>query len=118
MEHRGIVGGRCVSYIDDLREVIHKLHGATATHVESVPITESFKGRTIWDGVVEVFDLHGHPGTHRVYAWSHETEDPDSPTRHVTVLHVPPAVSPLMAVRASIASDYYDSQKGKKAGKA
>jgi hypothetical protein len=72
-----------VSYIDELREIIHKLHGATATHVESVPVTEVFEGRTIWDGIVEVFDLKGHPGTHRVYARSHETDDPDSPKRHV-----------------------------------
>jgi hypothetical protein len=99
-----------MTYIDELRDVIHKLHGATATHVASVHITEVFQGQTIWDGIVEVFDLHGHPGTHRVYAWSHETDDRDHPKQHVTVLHVPPAISPLMAVRASIASDYDRSQ--------
>jgi hypothetical protein len=95
-----------VNYIDDLREIIHKLHGATATHVESVPVTETFEGKTIWDGIVEVFDLHGHPGTHRVYAWSHETDDPDNPKRHVTVLHLPPVVSPITAVRAAIVQEY------------
>jgi hypothetical protein len=95
-----------VTYIDELKDVIHKLHGATATHVESVPVTETFNGRTIWDGVVEVFDLHGHPGTHRVYAWSHETDDPTTPTRHVTVLHLPPVVSPLTAVRAAILQEF------------
>jgi hypothetical protein len=99
-----------VSYIDELREVIHKLHGATATHVESVPVTETWKGRTIWDGVVEVFDLHGHPGTHRAYAWSHETDDPDNPIRHVTVLHIPPAITPLMAVRTAIAAEVRNAQ--------
>lgn len=99
-----------MNYIDDLREIIHKLHGATATHVESVPVTETFEGKTIWDGVVEVFDLHGHPGTHRVYAWSHDTDDPDSPKRHVTVLHIPPVISPLTAVRAAIVQEFRDAQ--------
>jgi hypothetical protein len=99
-----------MSYIDELREIIHKLHGATATHVESVPVVETFKGMTIWDGVVEVFDLHGHPGAHRVYAWSHETDDPENPQRHVTVLHVPPVVSPITAVRAAILQEYEDAQ--------
>jgi len=100
-----------MSYIDELREIIRKLHGATATHVESVPVTETFNGLTIWDGIVEVFDLHGHPGTHRVYAWSHETDDdPGNPKRHVTVLHLPPVVSPITAVRAAIVQEYRDAE--------
>jgi hypothetical protein len=99
-----------VSYIDELCEIIHKLHGATATHVESVPVVEMWEGKTIWDGVVEVFDLHGHPGTHRVYAWSHETDDPENPTRHVTVLHIPPVINPITAVRAAILQEFQDAQ--------
>ena len=98
-----------MNYIDDLSEIIHRLHGATATHVESVPVTETFEGKMIWDGIVEVFDLKGHPGTSRVYAWSHETDDPDSPKRHVTVLHIPPVVSPITAVRAAIVQEYRDA---------
>jgi hypothetical protein len=100
-----------MSHIDDLKAIIHKLHGATATHVESVPVTEVFQGQTIWDGIVEVFDLHGHPGTHRVYAWSHETDDPDDPKRHVTVLHLPPVVSPITAVRAAIMQEFRNAQQ-------
>jgi hypothetical protein len=26
-----------------------------------VPVTETFEGRIVWDGVVHVFDLTGHP---------------------------------------------------------
>ena len=88
--------------IDELKGVIHKLHGAAATHRESVPVKETWQGQTIWDGVVEVFDLKGHPKTHRAYAWSHDTDDPKHPKRHVTVLHIPPAVSPKTAVQAAI----------------
>ena len=66
-----------MSYIEELKDVIRKLHGTEATHVETVPIKEEFQGQTIWEGDVEVFDLDDHPKTHRVYAWAHETEDAD-----------------------------------------
>jgi hypothetical protein len=95
-----------MSHIHDLREVIKRLHGAEAKHVESVPVKETHQGKTVWDGVVEVFDLIGHPKTHRVYAWAHETGDPKKPKRHVTVLHIPPAISPETAVRAAIIQEY------------
>lgn len=43
-------------------------------------------------------------GIHRdtIYAWTHATDDPDIPKRSVTVLHVPPAISPITAVRVAI----------------
>jgi hypothetical protein len=91
-----------VSYIEELQDVIHRLHGATAIHVKSAPVTETFQGKTVWDGVVEVFDLTGHPKANRVYAWAHETDDPKHPKRYVTVLHLPPAVSPETAVKSAI----------------
>ena len=70
-----------MSYIKELQDVIRKLHGTDSTHIETVPIKEEFQGQTIWEGEVEVFDLHDHPETHRVYAWAHETEDADNPRR-------------------------------------
>ena len=91
-----------MSYIDDLKNAIRKLHGVDSTHRTSVPVKEVFQGQTIWDGIVEVFDLHGHPKANTAYAWSHDTDDPNSPKRSVTVLHVPPAVSPETAVRVAI----------------
>ena len=95
-----------MSHIDELREVIHHLHGAKATHRESVPVKETWQGKTIWDGVVEVFDLKGHPKTHRAYAWSHDTDDPEHPRRHVAVLHIPPAISPRTAVQTALVQEY------------
>ena len=95
-----------MSHIDDLKAIIHKLHGAEATHRESVPVKEVFQGETVWDGIVEVFDLEGHPKANTAYAWLHDTGDPDKPTKHVTVLHVPPVVSPITAVRAFIVQEF------------
>ena len=91
-----------MNVIDDLRDVIRILHGVESTHLESVPVKEVLNGHTVWEGIVEVFTLHGHPQANSAYAWSHETDDPANPTQHVTVLHIPPAVSPLTAVRAVI----------------
>ncbi len=89
-------------YIAELRDVIRRLHGAEATHVESVPVKETFQGRTVWEGIVEVFDLVGHPTAFRAYAWSHDTDDPADPRRHVTVLYAHPVKSAQDAVRAFI----------------
>ena len=75
------------SYIEELRDVIRHLHGGEATHVE-------------------VFDLHGHPAAKRVYAWAHETENPERPKRHIAVLHLGPVTSPQEAVKAAIVNQY------------
>lgn len=91
-----------MTYIEELKDVIHKLHGVHSTHRQSVPVKEVFQGKTVWDGIVEVFTLHDHPKANTAYAWSHGTDDTGTPRRSVTVLHIPPAVSPETAVRAAI----------------
>ena len=98
------------SYIQELQDVIRRLHGAEAKHVESVPIKEEFKGKTVWDGIVEVFHLRGHPKTDRVYAWSHETDNPQKPKKHVTILHLHPVTSPQAAVRTAIIQEYRNAE--------
>jgi hypothetical protein len=94
-----------MNYIADLKDVIRILHGVESTHITSVPVKEVFDGKTVWDGIVEVFALHGHPRANTAYAWSHETDDPGNRRRHVTVLRVPPAVSPETAVRLAISQE-------------
>ena len=89
-------------YLAELQAIIRRLHGVESTHAESVLVTETFQGKTVWEGLVEVFHLHGHPKANKVYAWTHETDDPKRPKRTVTVLHIPPVISPLLAVRAAI----------------
>jgi hypothetical protein len=93
-------------YIDELLEVISRLHGGEAMHVASVPVKETHQGRTVWEGIVEVFDLKGHPKASRVYAWAHETDNPERPKRHVAVLHLGAVNSPETAVRAAIIQEF------------
>jgi len=95
-----------MSYISELQDVIRRLHGVESRHVESVPVKETFQGKTVWEGIVEVFELHGHPKAPKAYAWAHDTDDPDKPKRHVTVLHVHPITSAAQAVRAAIVQEF------------
>lgn len=95
-----------MTYIEELRDVIRHLHGVESTHVKSVPVKETFEGRTVWDGIVEIFEIHGHAKAEKLYAWSHDTDDPKKPKRHVTVLHIHPVTSPILAVRAAIVQEF------------
>ena len=94
------------AYLSELKDVIRRLHGADSEHVESVPVKEVFQGKTVWEGIVEVFDLVGHPTAHRAYAWAHQTDDPQKPVRHVTVLHLHPVKSAQDAVKAAIMQEF------------
>jgi hypothetical protein len=79
--------------IQELHDVIRHLHGARDSHLDSVPVIETFQGQTLWNGVVEVFPLKGHPKTDGVYGWIHSTHDPMKPKRHVPAFHIPPVVT-------------------------
>jgi hypothetical protein len=98
------------SHIKELAATIKRLHGAEATHVETVPVKESFEGKNVWRGEVEVFELKGHPKAKRAYAWMHGLDDTKA-KRHVTVLGVRPINSPEAAVRAVIVHEYRQKEK-------
>ena len=92
-----------MNYIDELKEVIRKLHGTEATHVETVPITESHEGETVWQGEVEVFTIRGHPKAKRVYGWGFIVNENEG-RKYVAVLEIPPVDSPQTAVKIAIAA--------------
>lgn len=93
-----------MTYLEELREVIRRLHGVEARHVESVAVKETFKGETVWEGIVEVFDLVGHPTASRAYAWAHDGKHPRESS--VAVLHVEPITSAAAAVRAALVQEF------------
>jgi hypothetical protein len=96
-------------YIAELQAVILNLHGVVAEYVETVPVNEEYQGQTVWEGDVEVFELHDHPKAKHIYAWGYSDED--EARRYVTVLELPPVTSPELAVRASIVRDYRERQE-------
>ena len=66
-----------MSYIEELRKAIRRLHGVEASHVETVPVKETRGDATVWEGVVHAFDLDDHPTATRAYAWSSPIEGSD-----------------------------------------
>jgi len=93
-----------VTYVEELQDVIRRLYGIDSKHVESVPVKETFQGKSVWEGLVEVFELIDHPKAPKAYAWAYDTGDPKRP-KHVTVLHLGPVTSPILAVRAAIVEE-------------
>jgi hypothetical protein len=89
---------------DQLREAVQKMHGGTATLAQAVPVRETFAGKTVWEGVVHVFDLVGLPTATRAYAWSSPIEG-STKRRFFAVLHTERINSPLEAVRAAIVAE-------------
>ena len=81
------------------------LHKCSAVHVRNVPVHEVFRGETVWQGDVEVFDITGHPKAKRAYGWSHLEGEDDSGERFVAVLEIPPVESAETAVRVQIVKD-------------
>lgn len=86
--------------ITTLKDAIRTTHGCESLYVKSVPVTEVFEGETTWEGVVEVFELVGHPEAKRAYAWSYRNGDQN---KIIAMLEVPPVDSPQMAVKIAIA---------------
>ncbi|MGD1018438.1 MAG: hypothetical protein ABSA12_03880 [Verrucomicrobiia bacterium] len=64
---------------------VAELHGCDSKHVESVPVHEVFRGKTLWEGDVEAFDLIGHPKAKRCYGWTC-----GEPEEFITILELPP----------------------------
>jgi hypothetical protein len=90
---------------DQLKQAVEGMHGGTATQIQSVPVHETFQGATVWDGVVHVFKLEGHPKATRAYAWSSPVKNSDK-HKFFAVLETPVILSPVDAVRAAIVAEH------------
>ena len=89
---------------DQLKEAVERMHGGTAMLVQSVPVRETFEGKTVWEGVVHIFEPAGHPTATRAYAWSSPIEG-STKRRFFAVLHQPPVDSPQAAMWAAIEAE-------------
>jgi hypothetical protein len=97
-------------YLARLQVTVSQLHNCGAVWRETVPVTEIFQGKTFWKGEVEVFDLTGHPKAKCCYGWSHPEGEDNKGERFVTVLEIPPVVSPETAVKMAIYSEIKKSR--------
>ena|SRR5208283_4938553 len=90
--------------VAQLKRAIESQHGCTAEFAQSVPVKETFDSKTVWEGIVHVFKIHGHPQASQAYAWSSPIEGSDK-RRFFAVLHLPPITSPVEAVRVAIVAE-------------
>ncbi len=95
-----------MSYLAFLQDAIRHHYGCEAKHLETVPITERFQGRTVWDGKVEVFQLVNYLTAEKLFAWGYDDPESEQNLNAITILAQPPTVTPEQAVRAYIANQY------------
>jgi len=74
------------TYIEALQRLIAELHGCPSQYLETVRVHETFLGRTIWKGEVEVFTVFNHPRTQRCYGWIHGRSRRHKRVRFVALL--------------------------------
>jgi hypothetical protein len=67
--------------------VISHLHGCDSTWIETVPVHETFRGETVWDGEVEAFTVN-HTKARKACVWSTADET------FTAVPQIPPATNP------------------------
>jgi hypothetical protein len=91
---------------DRLRNAVERLLDCKAHATRSVSIIDTFDSKTMWEGVVHVFDLTEHPSATRAYAWSSPIKGSHE-RRYCAVLHVAPVTSPIEAVRAAAVLEHW-----------
>lgn len=89
--------GEITLHTEALKDAIELRHHCRAEHVRSVPVRENFGEKGAWEGVVEVFELVGHPEAQCCYGWFAVVH---GCRQCITALHVPPVTSPHAAVRS------------------
>jgi hypothetical protein len=88
----------------ELRRAVESQHKCRAGLLETAIVKMAIDGNTVWEGMVHVFDLAGHPDANRAYAWSSPIEGSNK-WRLFSMLHLPPVTSPAEAVRAAIVAE-------------
>jgi hypothetical protein len=95
---------------DQLQRAVEHQHHCKARLVQSVPVKEEHDGKTVWEGVVHVFEIYGHDKATAAYAWSSPIEGSDK-RRFFAVLHLGPVTGPVEAVRAAIVAERQSGEK-------
>jgi hypothetical protein len=86
--------------IERIKKAIEAREGCRSTHVQSLPVKEVSDRQTVWEGVVETFDLHNHATAKRAYAWEQWVGEKEP--RYTVVLGIPPVNSANDAVKAAV----------------
>ncbi len=90
-----------MDYLTSLKATIKKLHGCDSTWIGSASV-KALRGKDIWNGEIERFQLKNHPKAKWCYAWSYKMHMEQNPIRYLTVLELTPVNSAQTAVEATI----------------
>jgi len=96
--------------ISDLQDVIQATHGCESVYRRTEFVSEAFKGKRAWDGLVRVFILINHPKAKYCYAWSYRD---GRETKSTAVLGIPPVDSPQSAVKQAALASQAATKKDK-----
>lgn len=91
-----------MTYLEALQNAIEQSAGCKASHLRSEPVKEAFEGKTVWEGIVEVFELKDHPKAKLAYGWGFN--EGQETARFITILRIDPINNSQLAVKAYIAS--------------
>ena len=91
-----------------IQRAVEKAAECPVSHVETVAVVDTFRGQTMWEGMVEVFALMGHAKAKRAYGWS---AGQGKDQRFTAVLEIPPVKDALTAVRASVVAAKHEQTK-------
>lgn len=106
-------------YIKRLQRAIKDRHNFESVHVESMHVRVAFKDQTVWDGVVEIFEVQGDSRAKRCYAWGafggKLGEKGPEKEEFYAVPELLPVTTAEEAVRTAISSDpkSFNTQPGK-----
>jgi hypothetical protein len=90
---------------EQLKQAVEGMQRCKADLIETVPVSETFQDQPVWQGIVHIFELTGHPTATRCYAWASPIGESDR-RRFFAVLHTPAITSARDAVRAAIVQEY------------
>ncbi len=88
-------------HILNVKCAVEKNIGGFARHVTSTPVIEIFGGSSLWEGVVETFEIACNPTVKRCYGFAYREDDT---LRYVAIAETDEVNSPKMAVKTFIAS--------------
>jgi hypothetical protein len=87
--------------LEIVSKAVEKEIGGLVRHVASTPIRHTFRNETLWEGIVETFDVYLNPDLKRCYGL---TYCDGKVTKIATIRGTNDVNSPLMAVITFVAS--------------
>jgi hypothetical protein len=90
---------------EDLNQAVERLPHCQTSFMKHAAMVGKLGEKTVWQGVLAVLGIKGHPQAEKCHAWSSPLERITT-RRHYAVLHIPPGDSPEKAVRAAIVQDH------------